>query len=515
MTKFTNRSLCTFLLLVWTSGVADPGTVFAPDSAGGAAGKSQTIIVGCKHFTEGYILGEIIAQLLEDRGYHVERKFGLGGTLICFDALRNEDIDIYPEYSGTITQAILKLDDTTSYPTVQQILIRDFGLELLGPFGFNNTYAIAVTPSLAERLQLNTVSDLARFPKLRLGFSYEFLNRHDGWPGLARTYRLPGRPVGIEHGLAYQALRENDLDVTDVYTTDGDIDKYGLVLLKDDKEYFPRYLGAPLLRRGLSEGVKRAVGELAGKISEKEMQSLNASVLIENKTFREVAQEFLSAKDLLLSVRTSSEESKWTTMLHRTATHIKLTVTALIAAMAIAIPLGVLVYRLRAIAKPVIYFTGLLQTIPSIALLAFMIPLLGIGVTPAIVALFLYALLPILRNTSSALFSIDPLLKKISVGMGLTTWQQLRHIEIPLAAPTILAGIKTAAVINVGTATLAAFIGAGGLGEPIVTGLALNDTSLILEGAVPAALLAIVTEFVFESIEKFLIPKHLLQQRVR
>jgi osmoprotectant transport system permease protein len=153
-----------------------------------------------------------------------------------------------------------------------------------------------------------------------------------------------------------------------------------------------------------------------------------------------------------------------------------------------------------------------LQTIPSIALLAFLIPFFGIGAKPAIVALFLYALLPILRNTATALFSIDPVLRKVSVGMGLTAWQRLRYVELPLASPTILAGIKTAAVINIGTATLAAFIGAGGLGEPIVTGLALNDPSLILQGAIPAALLAVLTELGFELLERGLIPRHLLQK---
>jgi len=175
-------------------------------------------------------------------------------------------------------------------------------------------------------------------------------------------------------------------------------------------------------------------------------------------------------------------------------------------------PLGVLIYRYSAAAKPILYFTGLLQTIPSIALLALMIPLFGIGVFPAIVALFLYALLPILRNTATALFSIDPLLKKVATGIGLTRWQRLRLIEIPLSTPTIFAGIKTAAVISIGTATLAAFIGAGGLGEFIVTGLALNNTSMILKGAIPAAILAIFVEFIFEIIEKMFVPKHLQQK---
>ena len=515
MTKSPTRLICILFLLLCSTRLVKSLPVSPLESAQQVDKVSDTIVVGCKHFTEGYILAEIIARLLEDRGFRVERKFGLGGTLICFDALRNDEIDIYPEYSGTIAQAILKLNESVSYPDLQQILERDYDLQLLETFRFNNTYAIAVTREIAERFKLSTVSDLARFQNLRLGFSYEFLNRHDGWPGLAKTYGLTRQPVGIEHGLAYQALHEGELDVTDVYSTDGDIQKYDLVLLADEKGYFPRYLGAPLIRRDLSEEIKQALGELSGEISEEEMQSLSAKVLIEQQTFAEVAHDFLSAKGLLVHTQIVSEESKLARLLRRTMTHIKLTLIALIAAMAIAIPLGVIVYRMGTISKLVIYVTGLLQTIPSIALLAIMIPLFGIGATPAIVALFLYALLPILRNTSTALFSIDPLLKKVSVGMGLTTWQRLRHIEIPLAAPTILAGVKTAAVINVGTATLAAFIGAGGLGEPIVTGLALNDTGLILEGAVPAAMLAIITEFAFESLEKLLIPKHLLQRIAR
>ncbi|MBI3016277.1 MAG: ABC transporter permease [Candidatus Tectomicrobia bacterium] len=234
--------------------------------------------------------------------------------------------------------------------------------------------------------------------------------------------------------------------------------------------------------------------------------------VLEGKSFAEIARGFLSKKGLLHGQGGFVEPGKWVTLLSRVATHLKLTLIALLAAMAVAIPFGVFVYRLRVISRPVIYVAGLLQTIPSIALLAFMIPLLGIGPTPAIVALFLYALLPILRNTAAALFSIDPVLKKVAVGMGLTAWQRLRHVELPLGAPMILAGIKTAAVINIGTATLAAFIGAGGLGEPIVTGLALNDPSLILEGAVPAALLAVLAEFAFELLENLVIPKHLRQK---
>jgi osmoprotectant transport system permease protein len=258
---------------------------------------------------------------------------------------------------------------------------------------------------------------------------------------------------------------------------------------------------------------KLVLNELAGVLSETNMIALNAAATIDKKDFAGIARSFLQERKLLAAgEKEPAEQHRWTILLQRTFTHLKLTVLALLLAMAIAIPGGVLVYRMPKISRPILYLSGLLQTIPSIALLAFMIPLFGIGIVPAIVALFLYALLPILRNTATALFSVDPLLKKVSVGMGLTTWQRLRHIELPLAAPTILAGIKTAAVINIGTATLAAFIGAGGLGEPIVTGLALNDTALILEGAIPTALLAVLVEFGFEMLEKVLIPKHLLQK---
>ncbi|MFQ5881094.1 MAG: glycine betaine ABC transporter substrate-binding protein [Candidatus Methylomirabilales bacterium] len=472
----------------------------------------QTVVVGSKHFNESYILAEIITQLLENRGIQVERKFGLGGTLICFEALKNGEIHVYPEYSGTLEQAILKLPHRASYTELGERLRRHFGLDLLEPFGFNNTYAIALSRSLAQQRGLKRISDLAKYSDLRFGFSHEFLHRQDGWPALARTYGLSAQPSGIEHGLAYQAIRENKLDVTDVYSTDGDIRKFDLFLLKDDKQYFPQYLAVPLVRGELHGRIKQILNKLAGRITDAEMQTLNGMVVLEGKSFAEVAHRFLSEEGLLRGGRGLVERSKWLTLLSRTATHLKLTLIALLGGIGVAIPLGILVYRLRAIARPVLYVVGLLQTVPSIALLAVMIPLFGIGATPAIVALFLYALLPILRNTASALFSIDPILKKVSVGMGLTVWQRLRYIELPLAAPTILAGIKTAAVINIGTATLAAFIGAGGLGEPIVTGLALNDTSLILEGAIPAALLAILTEFAFEGLEKLMIPKHLLQK---
>jgi osmoprotectant transport system permease protein len=479
------------------------------------------IVIGCKQDVEGQVLAEMMAQLLEDRGFAVDRRFSLGGTLICFEALKRGSVDVYPEYSGTIEQAILQLPGRVSHAQMREQLGSRFKVEMLDFFGFSNTYALALKRATAERLNLKRISDLTGHADLRFGLSNEFLNRADGWIGLAKAYGFGVRPVGMEHALTYAAIHEGKLDITDAYSTDGDLRKFDLVLLEDDRRFFPGYLAMPLVREDLSDSAKRALEELAGKMNEVEMQALNQSVQ-EKKSLREVVVQFLRSKELLTghSAPTSSpiegggveRTIDWPFLLSCTLTHLKLTFIALLAGMVVAIPLGAVVYRLGALSRPLIYIAGVLQTIPSIALLAFMIPIFGIGAKPAIAALFLYSLLPILNNTATALLSIDPVLRKVSVGMGLTPWQRLRYIELPLAAPTILVGIKTAAVINIGTATLAAFIGAGGLGEPIVTGLALNDAGLILQGAVPAALLAVITELAFELLQRVAVPRHLLQK---
>jgi len=470
---------------------------------------AQTIRVGAKHFNEGYILSEIISQLFESNGYKVERKFNLGGTLVCYEALINNEIEVYPEYTGTISEAILKIKGKMSYEELKNSLIEE-KLEMSPEYGFNNTYAFAVKKELAKRYGLKNISDLKLYPELKFGLSYEFLNREDGWKNLSQVYGLTQNPVGLEHGLAYKALDDKQIDLTDVYSTDGEIPKYDLTILTDDKNFFPKYYAVSFYKAELDPKLKEIAGKISGQITESEMQKMNEEVLYENKTFAEVASKFLIEKKLLNSNSpTIRSESMLEQILPKAVQHLKITGIALILAILVAVPLGIFIYTYSFISKPVLYIAGLLQTIPSIALLAFMIPFFGIGVLPAVIALFVYGLLPILRNTVTALFTVDPLLKEVSDGIGLTGYQKLRYVELPLAVPTIIAGIRTAAVINIGTATLAAFIGAGGLGEFIVTGLALNNTKLILMGAVPAAILAILTEIFFEIIERLVSPKHL------
>tara|TARA_R110001592_G_scaffold363396_2_gene687609 strand:- start:23091 stop:24590 length:1500 start_codon:yes stop_codon:yes gene_type:complete len=471
-----------------------------------AGGEQRPILIGSKIFPESYILAEITAQLLESQGFEVQRKLGLGGTLIAFEALRTGAIDIYPEYTGTLSQAVLRQPDITAVEL--HAALEAQALAIGTSFGFSNSYAIAISEQIAARRDITSVSDLAAHPDLNVGFSLEFLHRADGWPALQAAYGLPQRATGIEHALAYRAVENSKLDVTDAYTTDGELDAYDLRLLRDDKAFFPGYDAVLLTRNDLPGPVAKALLRLGGRIDEASMRDLNRRVANDKLEPRQVAAQFLQESGLATpNVAASPGMAK--RILGYTAVHLKLTLIALLLACLVAIPAALTLARHKGVARGLLYVTGLIQTIPALALLALLVPFVGLGEIPAIIALFLYSLLPIVRNTLTGIFGVDPLLKQVATGMGMTASQQLWKVELPLAAPTILAGVKTAAIISIGTATLAAFVGAGGLGEPIITGLTLNDHRLILEGAIPAALLAIAVELLFEAVERTTVPAHL------
>jgi osmoprotectant transport system permease protein len=471
----------------------------------------ETITVGAKHFNEGYILGEMIAFVLEDAGFTVDRRFNLGGTAVAFEGLRKGAIDVYPEYTGTISAEILKMPNPPPFSQLMDRVQQDFNLEISDPFGFDNTYALLVKKDKAQELEISSLSDLRAHPTLRFGISHEFLERQDGWGVLSRFYNLPQIPIALEHSLAYQAILDNRIDVMDAYSTDGEISRYDLLLLEDDREFFPDYQAVSFYRHELPQPAKQALAKLSSSISAEEMQALNALALFGKQSHHKIAHDFLAEKQIIQSTELKNATG-WREILTKTIAHLQLTLLAVLAAIIIALPLGIYLYRHPRFSNSILYAAGIMQTVPSIALLALMIPVFGIGKFPALIALFLYALLPILRNTVTGLFTVDPQLKKVASAIGLNSWQRLKLVELPLAMPAILVGIRTAAVITVGTATLAAFIGAGGLGEFIVTGLALNNTTLILKGAVPSAMLAIVIELAFEGLERWIVPKHLRQK---
>ena len=467
------------------------------------ASKKITITVGSKMFTESYILAELAAQLLEKQGFEVDRKMGLGGTLVAYQALVNGEIDLYFEYTGTASEVLIK-NKNNDIDFLRKELNK-MGLTFKPLVGFNNSFAIALKRDLATKKSFTKISDLTGVP-LKGVFSQEFMNRTDGWPALKKTYGLNLDVKSMDHGLAFEAIRSDQAQIIDAYSTDAKIKKFDLVVLKDDLQFFPTYYAAPLVRRDRWTQLQPVMNQFNGLINNEEMLKLNKRVELDKLSYAEAANEFLLSKNLVTQ-KIERPRLDFKLLWQRMMRHLYLTFVAVVLASLVAIPLGALLLKSKSVAHVVMGLVGILQTIPSIALLAFMIPLFGVGVKPAIAGLFLYSLLPILRNTYVALNEVDPKLIESAHGIGLSKLEVLTSIRFPLGFLVILTGVRTATIINIGTATLAAFIGAGGLGEPIVTGLTLNDTHLILQGAIPAALLAILFELIFEWMAKKL-PKY-------
>ena len=473
------------------------------------AQEPQVVRVGSKAGIESVILGELVTHLVRHAGAEAQHRSALGGTQIVFQALVKGDIDVYPEYMGTLSAEILQGEKIRGEDDLRAALARR-GLAMSKPLGFNNTYALGLKEELANKLQVRTISDLA-LPKhaaLRLGLSDEFMHRGDGWPGLANAYKLPHQPKTMDHNLAYQGLLSGAIDVTDLYSTDAEIPFYKLRVLEDDRGYFPAYQCVLLYRTDLAErapDVMRTLSRLERAIDNAAMSEMNARVKLDHVRERQVAAEFLATKLGLVVEMPRQPNGLITT----TKAHLFLVMVSLTAAVLLAVPLGIWSYKWPKLGHAILGVVGIIQTLPSMAVLVFMVPLLGIGAWPAIVALFLYSLLPIVRGTVTGLREIPGHLKESAVVLGLPPRARLWLVELPLASRSILAGIKTAAVINVGTATVGALIGAGGYGDPILTGLRLYDIPLILQGAVPAALLALVVQGGFDLLEPLIVPRGL------
>ncbi|MFI5385004.1 MAG: glycine betaine ABC transporter substrate-binding protein [Fimbriimonadales bacterium] len=476
-----------------------------------SAASAQDVVIGSKMFTESYVLGEMARKLMIDEGLKVEHKQGIGATGIVWGALKRDEISMYPEYTGTLWQELLKLKKK---PTMVEMRAEcaKLGIGITDPLGFNNTYALVMSDQKAQELGIASMSDLAKHADLNAGPDPEFLNRADGWAPMSERYGLKFASTrAVAHGLVYEAVARGDIDVTDCYSTDAQIAQFNLRVLRDDKEFFPAYRCVFLYRLNAPPKALEAIRKLEGKVDERTMRDLNAYAektkdytAAANKFFGEAAPKPAEGAPVAKPLESESLSAKiW----RYTLVHLKLVVLSLFATIIVAVPLGILASRKGWLSSVILGFAGIIQTIPSLALLVLLVPLLGIGQWTAILGLFLYGLLPIIRNTATGLQSIPTAIKESAQALGLEPAAQLTKVYVPLASRTILAGIKTAAVINVGTATLAGLLGAGGYGEAIQSGLALNDVRTMLQGAVPAALLALLVQLLFDGLDRVLIPK--------
>lgn len=491
-------SLACWVLSVWT---------FPAQAA-------ESLQIGSKRFTESYVLAEILAQTATASGQtRIRLRQGLGNTAIVHQALKSGEIDLYVDYTGTISRELLRTDAELDLAAISDALAPS-GLGAAIPLGFSNGYALAMRADQADRLGIRTLSDLARFPDLRLALSNEFLGRADGWPAVADRYGLTHQASGLDHGLAFDALATQRCDVIDIYTTDAQIVARDLRVLQDDRQVFPSYQAVVLYRLDVPDRFARAwqaLTRLQGSISEADMIAMNARAEVDGERFSVIAQDFLQHDAGASAVTPSPPASGpmwWRKLIapdlwRLTREHLALVFGSVMVAALLAIPAGIAVAARPHARAVILGMTGLLQTVPSLAMLAVLITVTGsIGVVPALLALMLYALLPIMRNTCIGLAEVPPGLRSAALALGMSGAQSKRHVELALAMPSIIAGIRTATTICIGTATIAAFIGAGGYGERIVTGLALNDHALLLAGAIPAALLAVVCEGLFEWAER-------------
>jgi osmoprotectant transport system permease protein len=472
---------------------------------------APAVRVGSKEFTESIVLGELAAQLAASAGASVEHRRALGGTRVLWEALVRGDVDVYADYTGTLAREILAAEGPMDDAALRAALAAR-GIALTRSLGFEDRYALAMRRADAARLGIARLSDLARHPELKIGLTNEFMDRADGWPLLRERYALPQHDVrGLQHDLAYRALAAGAVDVTDVYTTDPEIRRLDLAVLGDDRRAFPEYAAVLVLREDLARRapeVVAALRRLEGRVDVDAMIAMNARAGVERVPEAEVAAEFLRTS-LGLDAAPPQAEGRAARIAARTWEHLGLVAVALAGAIVAALPLGVLAARRAAAGRVILGAVGALQTIPALALLVLLVPPLGIGARPAIAALFVYGLLPIVRNTHSGLTGIAPELRDSAAALGLPPRARLRLVELPLAAPAILAGVKTAAVIAVGTATLGALVGAGGYGQPILTGVRLVSVPLLLEGAIPAALLALAVQGGFDLAERWLVPRGL------
>lgn len=483
--------------------------------AGEEAPAGKPIVIASKSFTESEVLGDLAGLLLQDAGYQTDHRRRLGGTLVCFEALLSGDIDIYPDYTGTLIQSTLDDLDLKNFEELEQALAGR-GIRITKPLGFNNTYALGMLRKRAEALGIRTIGDLREHTDLVFGFSPEFTQRPDSWPGLKVHYGLPHDDIRtMQHELSYTALANGDIDAMELYSTDAKILRFDILALEDDKKFFPIYNAVYLYRADLEQRVPEVaalLGKLEGRIGEAEAVAMNAKADLDDIPEQEVAAGFLGATlGIGVTVETESTSAR---IVRNTLEHLLMVGLAMLMGVFVAIPIGFLAYKMPHLGVPLLGVLGIMLTIPSLALLVFMLPVFGIGLPPAIAALFLYCLLPMAWNTYVGLKAIPPSIEESAEALGLSPMAKIFRIELPMAARSIMAGIKISAVLTIGFAALGGFIGAGGYGEPIYNALQDNKPELAFIGAIPAAVMAILTLGIGELAERAIVPRGLRLRRV-
>jgi osmoprotectant transport system permease protein len=476
------------------------------------------IRVASKQFPESVLLGDIIGLLAENAGAHVEYLHMLGDTSKTWNGLLTGQLDAYCDYTGTILKETLADKDIQDEEELRRYLKNEYNLFMTRSLGFSNNYALGMREAQAEELGITKISDLRDHSTLRLGLSAPFLERSDGWQGLKRAYRLPfSRPEGKQHDVAYTEISTGGVDVIDVYTTDAKIRLYNLRVLEDDLGFFPAYEAVVLYRADVLDrapDVVKAWQRLEGSLSREKMLDLNYRVTVEETPELQVARDFL-ADSLGIEVEVEIL-TIWDRIVRQSWNHLQLVGVSLFFAILTAIPLGIVAARWHYLGQVILGSVGIVQTLPSFALLTFLLVALstlrlpGLGFLSAVIALYVYSLLPILRNTYTGITGIPLEIRESAEALGLSSWAQLYLVELPMASRSILAGIKTSSIINVGFATLGGLIGAGGYGQLIFAGLIKNDNSLLMAGAIPAMGLALLFQGVFELAERFLVPRGLL-----
>jgi osmoprotectant transport system permease protein len=313
--------------------------------------QAQPIVIGSKRFTESYVLGEIARIALQKAGFTVVHKQGMGGTIILWQALRGADIQVYPEYTGTIAEEILKTKQPLNPDGIRSLLRQD-GVGMTGELGFNNTYALVMRRDRAAKLAIRKISDLRNHPDLNIGLSLEFLDRRDGWAPLSTRYGLQMQNVrGMDHALAYAALAAGSIDLTDAYSTDAKIEENNLVVLDDDLHFFPQYQAVFLYRLDMDNRAVAALENLTGKIDEARMRHLNSEA--------ERTKDYTYAAELYFGQTNVSRSNNLVEKIGRlTLRHLELVGASLFLGIIAGIPLGIRASRPGTVCSCRFHFSG-------------------------------------------------------------------------------------------------------------------------------------------------------------